>query len=96
MKKGLSLNSRRDVLKMLDLEHLNDAEFQLLRERKLDKDSMCWAVRHLSECRRCCRCAPELTAQEIKDALAGTPYGKAGIIEQTVDYYFQTLSSKTP
>jgi MoaA/NifB/PqqE/SkfB family radical SAM enzyme len=96
MNKGLPLNSRREVFKMLDIEHLNDSEFQLLRERKLDKDSMCWAVRHLSECRRCCRLAPELTAQEIKDALAGTPYGRADIIEQTVDYYFQALSSKTP
>lgn len=95
MNKGLSLNTRRDVLKMLDIEHLNDTEFQLLRERKLDKDLMCWAVRHLSECRRCCRLAPELTVQEIKDALAGTPYGKAGMIEQTVNYYFQTLLSKT-
>jgi hypothetical protein len=95
MDNDLSLNSRRDVFKMLDLEHLNDTEFQLLRERKLDKDSMCWAVRHLSECRRCCRLAPELTAQEINDALAGTPYGKTDIIEQTVDYYFQTLLSKT-
>ncbi len=95
MNKGLSLNSRRDVFKMLDIEHLNDTEFQLLRERKLDKDSMCWAVRHLSECRQCCRLAPELTAQEINDALAGTPYGKADIIEQTINYYFQTLSSKT-
>jgi hypothetical protein len=95
MNKGLSLNSRRDVFKMLDIEHLNDTEFQLLRERKLDKDSMCWAVRHLSECRQCCRSAPELTAQEINDALAGTPYGKADMIEQTVNYYFQTLSSKT-
>lgn len=95
MNNDLSLNSRRDVFKMLDIEHLNDTEFQLLRERKLDKDSMCWAVRHLSECRRCCRLAPELTAQEINDALARTPYGKADIIEQTVNYYFQTLSSKT-
>ena len=95
MNKGLPLNSRREVFKMLDIEHLNDSEFQLLRERKLDKDSMCWAVRHLSECPQCCRHAPELTAQEINDALAGTPHGKADIIEQTVDYYFQTLSSKT-
>lgn len=94
MNKGLSPNSRRDVFKMLDIEHLNDAEFQLLRERKLDKDSMCWAVRHLSECRQCCRLAPELTAQEISDALAGTPYGKADFIEQTVDYYFQTLNRR--
>ena len=96
MNKRLPLNSRRDVFKMLDIEHLNDSEFGLLRERKLDKDSMCWAVRHLSECRRCCRLAPELTAREINDALAGTPYGRADMIEQTVDYYFQTLSSKTP
>lgn len=95
MKKGLSLNSRRDVFKMLDLEHLNDTEFQLLRERKFDKDSMCWAVLHLSECRQCCRLAPELTAQEIKDALAGTTYGKADMIEQTINYYFQTLLSET-
>lgn len=94
MNKGLSLNSRRDVLKMLDIEHLNDAEFQLLRERKLNKDSMCWAVLHLSECRRCCRLASELTAQEIKDALAGTPYDKADFIEQTVNYYFQTLNRR--
>jgi hypothetical protein len=94
MNKGLSLNFRRDVFKMLDIEHLNETEFQLLRERKLDKDSMCWAVRHLSECRRCCRLAPELTAQEIKDALAGMPYGKTDIIEQTVNYYFQTLNRK--
>ncbi len=94
MNKGLPLNSRRDVFKMLDIEHLNETEFQLLRERKLDKDSMCWAVRHLSECRQCCRRAPQLTAQEINDALAGTPYGKADIIEQTVDYYFQTLNQR--
>lgn len=94
MNKDLSLKSRRDVLKMLDIEHLNDAEFQLLRERKLDKDSMCWAVRHLSECRQCCRLAPELTAQEISDALGGTPYGRADIIEQTVNYYFQTLNGR--
>ena len=94
MNKGLPLNSRRDVFKMLDIEHLNDTEFQLLRERTLDKDSMCWAVRHLSECRQCCRRAPQLTAQEINDALAGTPYGKADIIEQTVDYYFQTLNQR--
>ena len=92
MNKGLSLNSRRDVFRMLDIEHLNETEFQLLRECKLDKDSMCWAVRHLSECRQCCRLAPELTAQEINDALAGTPYGKADMIEQTIDYYFQTLN----
>lgn len=94
MNKGLSLNSRRDVFKMLDIEHLNETDLQLLRERKLGKDSMCWAVRHLSECRQCCRLAPELTAQEINDALAGTPYGKADIIEQTVDYYFQTLKRR--
>jgi hypothetical protein len=94
MNKGSSLNSRRDVFKMLDIEHLNDTEFQLLRERKLDKNSMCWAVRHLSECRQCCRLAPELTVQEINDALAGTPYGKADMIEQTVDYYFQTLNER--
>ena len=94
MNKGLSLNSRRDVFKMLGIEHLNDTEFQLLRERKLDKDSMCWAVRHLSECRQCWLFAPELTAQEIKDALAETPYGKADMIEQTVDYYFQMLNQR--
>lgn len=94
MNKRLSLNSGRDVFKILDIEHLNDTEFQLLRERKLDEDSMCWAVRHLSECRRCCRLAPELTAQEINGALAGTPYGRADIIEQTVDYYFQTLNER--
>lgn len=94
MNKGLSLNSRRDVLKILDIEHLNDTEFRLLRERKLDKDSMCWAVRHLSECCRCCQLAPELTAQEINDALAETLYGRADIIEQTVDYYFQTLNGR--
>lgn len=94
MNKGLPLNSRHDVFKMLDIEHLNDAEFQLLREGKLDENSMCWAVRHLSECRRCCRLAPELTAEEINDALDGTPYGKADIIEQTVNYYFQTLNQR--
>lgn len=94
MNKDLPLNSRRDVFKMLDIEHLNDAEFQLLREGKLDKDSRCWALRHLSECRRCCQLAPELTAEEISDALAGTPYDKADIIEQTVNYYFQTLNRR--
>lgn len=88
---NLSPQLRRDVFKMLDLEHLDDAEIQLLRERKLDKDAMCWAVRHLSECRHCAQFAPELTAQEIKGALAETPYDKKDFIEQTVDYYFQTL-----
>jgi hypothetical protein len=92
MSEVLLLKSRRDVFKMLDLEHLNYAEFQLLSERKLDKDSMCWAVRHLSECRQCCHLAPELTAREITGALAGTPYGKTDFIEQTVNYYFQTLN----
>lgn len=94
MNKGLSPDTRRDVLKMLDIEHLNETEFRLLRERKLDNDTMCWAVRHLSECPQCCTLAPELTAQEIADALAGTPYGKADMIEQTVDYYFQTLNRR--
>lgn len=94
MNSGLLQKSRRDVFKMLDLEHLNDTEFQLLRQRKLDKDSMCWAVRHLSECRQCSILAPELTAQEINDALAGTPYGKTDFIKQTVDYYFQTLNRR--
>ena len=79
---------------MLDLEHLDETEFQLLRERKLDKKSLCWAVRHLSECRQCATLAPELTAREINDALAETPYGKTDFIEQTVDYYFQTLNRK--
>ena len=95
MNEHLPLKSSSDVFKMLDIEHLNETEFQLLRERELDKDSMCWAVRHLSECRQCCRqLAPALTAQEINDALAGTPYGKADMIEQTVDYYFQTLNKR--
>lgn len=92
MNDDLSLKSSRDVFKMLDLEHLNDTEFQLLRERKLDKDSMCWAVRHLSECQQCAKLAPKLTAREITDALAGTPYGKIDFIEQTVNYYFQALN----
>lgn len=94
MNDGLSLKSRRDVFKMLNLAHLSDAEFQLLSERKLDKDSMCWAVRHLSECRQCCRLASELTAQEINNALAATPYDKTDFIEQTIDYYFQTLNRR--
>ncbi len=76
---------------MLDVEHLNAEEFQLLKERKLDKETMYWAVRHLSECRKCCRLASVLTEQEIKDALAGTSYGRAGLLEQTINYYFQTL-----
>lgn len=90
MNEHLPLKSRRDVFKMLYIEHLNETEFQLLRERKLDKDSMCWAVLHLSECRRCCQIAPELTAQEIKDALDETAYGRADFVEQTVDYYFRS------
>ena len=93
MSKDSSLNTRRDVFKMLDLEHLNDTEFQLLRERKLDKKSMCWAVRHLSECHQCCLLAPVLTEQEIKDALTGTSYGKPDFVQQIIDYYFQTLNS---
>ncbi len=86
--------SLRTRLSNFDSLCLNDTEFQLLRERELDKDSMCWAVRHLSECRQCSGLAPELTAQEIKDALAGTSYGKTDFIEQTINYYFQTLTRK--
>lgn len=94
MNEDSSLKSRRDVLKMLDIEHLNSEEFQLLRERNLDKDTMLWAVLHLSECRRCCRHASTLTAEEIKGALAGTPYGKADFVEQTINYYFQVADQK--
>ncbi len=92
MYKNSLLKSRRDILKMLDVEHLNNTEFQLLSERKLDKETMYWAVRHPSECRKCCRLASVLTEQEIKDALDGTAYGKAALLEQSVNYYFQTLN----
>lgn len=64
---------------------------RLLDEGKLDKETMVWAVKHLSECYECCAVAPELTAQEIKDALTGTDYDRADLIKQTVEYYFETL-----
>jgi hypothetical protein len=86
--------SRRDILKMLDLEHLSNDELRLLSKRELDKNTMTWAVRHISECRKCCSLAPELSAQEITDALTGTAYGRADILQQTIDYYFRTRQGK--
>jgi hypothetical protein len=91
MSKDSSLNSRREFLKKLDLVHLNGAEFQLLRERKLDKNSMLWAVQHLSECRKCCRLAPK---QEIKDALAGTHYGKPILSSKPLIITFRHLETE--
>lgn len=84
--------TREELLKALDLIHLNGEQLRLLRERKLDKETMAWAVRHLSECYECCAAASALTAQEIKNALTGTEYGRPDLIQQTVDYYFETLS----
>lgn len=95
MSRNQLIKINRDVLKMLDLEHLNNDELRLLGERKLDKDTMLWAILHLSECRRCCQLASRLTAEEIKDVLAGTPYGKPDFVEQIINYYFQTINRIT-
>ncbi len=84
--------TREGLLKALDLIHLNGEQLRLLRERKLDKETMGWAAHHLSECHECCLVASELTAQEIENALIGTEYGRSDLIEQTVNYYFETLS----
>ena len=82
----------RDLLKSLDLEHLDQNELELLRKGALNKDSMCWAVRHLSECPKCCRDAPHLSGEQIRAALTGTRSGRTDLIEQTINYYFRTLS----
>ena len=86
--------TRRGLFKALDIEHLNDEEFQLLSECKLNKDDLSWAVLHLSECEECCFRAPRLTAEEIKDALTDAPYGRENLTEQVIEYYFLTLEGK--
>lgn len=83
--------SRREFLKAIGIEHLNATELQLLRERKLDKEALGSAIVHISECHVCCSLAPVLTADEISDALAEIHYGKPEYIEQTIDYYIETL-----
>ena len=92
MSRNLETPTREEFLKALDLIHLNDDQMRLLSERKIDKETMAWAVKHLSECYECCAVAPELAAQEIKDALTGTDYDRLDLIEQTIEYYFETLS----
>ena len=92
MSKTLESLTQEGLLKALDLIHLNDEQMRLLDEGKLNKETMIWAVKHLSECYECCAVAPELTAQEINDALTGTVYDRNGLIEQTIEYYFETLN----
>lgn len=82
----------REFLKAVGIEHLNATEFQLFRERKLDKAAMASAVVHIAECLTCCSLAPILTAAEVADALAETPYGKPDYIEQTFAYYTETFA----
>ncbi len=83
--------TREGLLKALDLTHLDDEQRRLFDQRKLNKETMAWAVKHLSECYECCAAVSELTTPEIKDALAGTDYGRPDLIEQTIKYYFETL-----
>lgn len=80
------------MLKALDLIHLNNEQLLMLDQRKLNKETMAWAVKHLSECYECCAVASEITASEIKDALTGTKYDRVDLLEQTVEYYFETLN----
>jgi hypothetical protein len=87
----LSRFSRRDLFKAIGTEHLNATELRLFREQKLDKDTMSWAVVHISECPLCCSLVPVLTAEKISDALAGTPSGRPDYVEQVLEYYFETL-----
>ena len=95
MNKDLSHFSRRDLKKVLGVEHLNNGEFQLLSKRRLEKETMCWAVRHLSECYECSTLAtPQLTEKEIKVALSGTKFDRPDLIEQTINYYFETLKGR--
>ncbi len=84
--------TREGLMKALDLIHLNNNDLWLLSERKLNKEKMAWALKHLSECYECCAIASELTTQEIRDALIGTEYDRLDLIEQTVEYYFETLN----
>ena len=86
------MKTRRDLLKALGIEHLNNEEFHLLDAGALDKKSLVRAVRHLSECQQCCRLASKLSAEEIKDALTDTPYSREELVKQTTEYYFETLA----
>jgi hypothetical protein len=92
MNKDLEPLTREGLLKALDLIHLNNEQIRLLGERKLDQETMAWTVKHLSECYECCLAAPELTSKEIRNALTETDYDRNGLIEQTTDYYFETLN----
>jgi hypothetical protein len=83
--------TKLDLLRALDIIHLDNEHLRLLSERRLDKKDMAWAVKHLSECFECCAVAPEITAQEIADALVGTEYERPDMTEQTINYYFETL-----
>ena len=86
------MKTKRDLLKAIGIKHLNNEKFHLFHARKLDKETMVWAVRHLSECRQCCRLTLKLSAEEIKDALADTPYGRDDLVEETIKYYFETIA----
>mgnify|MGYP003390024585 CR=1 FL=1 len=90
MNKDVDRPTSREFLKAVGIEHLNDAELQLFREPNPDKQAISSAIVHIAECLLCCSLAHVLTAKEISDALAETPYGKPDYIEQTVTYYLET------
>ncbi len=93
MNQELRRPTSREFLKAIGIEHLDESELQLLRERKLDKEATASAIVHIAECHACCLLVPVLTAEEISDALAQTAYGKPDYIEQTVAYYIETLAT---
>jgi hypothetical protein len=79
-----------ELLKALDIVCLDTSDFLLFNERKMDKETMLWAVKHLSECPECCLVTSELTEIEIREALKKSDYEKLTV--QTVKYYFLTLN----
>lgn len=84
--------TREKFLRALDLIHLDDEQINLLKQNKLDKETLSWAVVHLSECPECCRKLPNLTAQDIEEALRDAPHNRANLTEQVIEYYFETIN----
>lgn len=91
MNENVEKITREKFLRALDLIHLDDEQIILLKQNKLDKETLSWAVIHISECHECCRKSPEMTAQDIEETLRDSPYNRANLTDQVIEYYFETL-----
>lgn len=83
------LPTKRDLFKALGIEHLKVEEIISFNFRELDKETMAWAVWHLSECAECCEKTADLTEAEITEAITGSNY--QNLLEEIIEYYFETI-----